>query len=1070
MIPRVNLPLAKADDSSAIIVNGSVYAAVTEVQARSRVEVSVGAISAPLNPSSNNPLSTYAMDADTPLDVDHLAAAISSDPKEKVPGEIYTVWVNHLTDWVMAGTQTVQLMMTKRDTPSRIEIERTINIEAAAAGLVFETRLAQHRGRANLLIHFTCSQTQCTTSHSIAFDPAFQGGIAPENYQHVRIPLPEDFETGQIWLAIDYLEYVPDGHNVEPFFFLADTRVSVPSTPSTSLVDPIRIGKPGEERTKVWMEGDIPSHLMSGDEIRLSIGGNEQILLNVTPPAFTLKEDYGHTLVIESDQAVELLLVIDGAPVEQVNFGASHNVVRLPSKFLTGTTRHLCFKDRSGSITYWETQHLAPAIITPADVLQRETAAPFPSTVFSQTPRRYASLKAHMENADPSVDMAQVAYAMSVLEGGHDNVKLKPLTFTRPDTPKVTVVIPAHNKVEVTYLALCSLLVAHNHASFEVIVIDDASSDETRQLEDIVNGITVLHNDTAQRFIRACNRGAAEAKGDFIALLNNDVEVTSGWLDELLDAFDRFENVGLAGAKLLYPNGALQDAGGIVWGTGNPWNYGNSQNPEDPRFSYARQADYLSGAAMMVPADLWRALDGFSSYMEPMYFEDTDFAFKVREAGYSTWFVPSSVVYHFEGMTSGTDVTTGFKKYQEVNRPKFKRRWAKDFAKFGKEGSTPDLEKDRGIVGRVLFIDYSTPRPDQDAGSYAALQEIRLVQSLGYKVSFLPSNMAHLGSYTEELQKMGVEMIYAPFYLSQSEYLAQHAADFDAFYITRYYVARDVLSQLRKLAPEARVIFNNADLHFLREIRAAQSENDAVMLEKARQTRTDEMDIINNVDVVLSYNDVEHSVIQAYSDGAAKVVKCPWVVDVPDMRMPLSRRSGLSFLGSFRHHPNSEGVLWFIRDVLPAVVNSTASPINLSIYGAAMSDDIKALASDTVHPVGFVENISDAYDNHRIFVAPLRSGAGIKGKVLSALAHGIPCVLSPTAAEGIGLRNRYDCFIVNTPSEWASAIARLNEDDDLWHAMSANAQAYMRDAFSFTQGRAQMRAAFEAADLYNTVD
>ena len=138
----------------------------------------------------------------------------------------------------------------------------------------------------------------------------------------------------------------------------------------------------------------------------------------------------------------------------------------------------------------------------------------------------------------------------------------------------------------------------------------------------------------------------------------------------------------------------------------------------------------------------------------------------------------------------------------------------------------------------------------------------------------------------------------------------------------------------------------------------------------------------------------------------------------------------------------------------------------LSIYGASMTDDIRALKTNLVDPVGFVKDIEDAFDQHRIFVAPLRSGAGIKGKVLSALAYGIPCVLSPTAAEGIGLRNGHDCFIAETEEAWATAIQALSEDDALWEKIADNAQAYMRDAFSFERGRGHMREAFEAVELY----
>ena len=134
-----------------------------------------------------------------------------------------------------------------------------------------------------------------------------------------------------------------------------------------------------------------------------------------------------------------------------------------------------------------------------------------------------------------------------------------------------------------------------------------------------------------------------------------------------------------------------------------------------------------------------------------------------------------------------------------------------------------------------------------------------------------------------------------------------------------------------------------------------------------------------------------------------------------------------------------------------------------------MDAAIKALASDMVDPVGFVEDIADAYDRHRIFVAPLLSGAGIKGKVLSALAHGIPCVLTPVAAEGIGLRHGHDCLIAATPEDWARAITRLMEDDALWTSMSTAARAYVAERFSFAEGRARMKAAFEAVDLFGAV-
>ncbi|MEO1493917.1 MAG: glycosyltransferase [Pseudomonadota bacterium] len=1049
------------------MVDGTIFANFAQVPARP-VELAMQSARVPFVPCARDAMKDYSFARRNALATDNLQQDIQTLPAETNPGDMAAVWVNKLVDWSLPGTQTIQMMLVHRDSPCRIEIDRTLSVDADEAGLQFQALLGTHRARATLLVQFLHVESDVSTVRKVPFDMRARGGLHTQEYQKVSVPLPSGSGRFEVRLTVDYASYADDGTGNEPFVFLSDVHVGpVGAAAPGKTLAPIIFDGDSIPADGIWMSARLPTIPAPDATVAIHHGSAVQTLPLPSWPEVTVDDQYGHTLMIEAETGAELSLYVDGLHDQQVGLQSGQTPLRLSDAHLDGVTHHLSLRDASGTVPYWEAQVLLPAILTPADVLQRESAAPFPDAIFAQTGHRYAALKQLFAKAgtESGTDFAQLAYALTTVEGGYDKVKLKPLAFPQVETPDVSIVIPAHNKVEVTYLALCSLLVAPNDASFEVIVVDDASTDETAELETIVSGISVIHNAEPQRFIRACNAGAAQARGTYIVLLNNDVEVTAGWLDELMATFDRFDNVGLAGAKLLYPDGKLQDAGGIIWGSGNPWNYGNRQNPNDPRFCYARQADYLSGAALMIPRKVWDEVRGLSHYLEPMYFEDTDLAFKVRAAGYTTWFVPSSEVYHYEGMTSGTDVSSGFKRYQEVNRPKFKRRWASDYARFGREGQSPDLEKDRGIIGRVLFVDYTTPRPDQDAGSYAALQEIRLVQSLGYKVTFMPTNMAHMGKYTKDLQKLGVEMIYAPFYMSTQEYLARHAAEFDAFYITRFYVARDVLQQIRMLAPQAKVLFNNADLHFLREIRAARAEGDAQRLEDALQTRTDEINVIRQVDIVLSYNEMEHAVIEAYTEGAAKVLRTPWVVHTPDAVPPLDGRSGLSFLGSFRHHPNQEGVLWFAQEIMPRLVFKHPA-LTLSIYGSRMTRDIKALKSDRIIPVGFVEDVADAFDAHRIFVAPLRSGAGIKGKVLEALSRGIPCVLSPVAAEGIGLRDGQECFVARTGDDWITALHRLETDDALWQQMSDAARDYMARNYSFDSGRKAMREAFEAADLF----
>lgn len=975
--------------------------------------------------------------------------------------------LNGLGDWQVDGWRTLRVIPDFTARTQAIPLAGSLTIEPADGPLVFMAELAEHRGMGDLVLSLTDLEGRIIHELRRRFDASSTGGAHPEQYQSIEIPLPQSTQILRLGLRIDSRETLDATADLPAVFFVAAPRLR---TSGNHALTPAVAQSETPVTGAVWYHAQIGSQQdIERLDIALVVGKERLSLLSAPTAKISLVNDWGHVLDFNSDQALTVTVWLKGEACFGFDLTPGRNSLRLPAKYLTGLHTLLELRDASGTITFWRNWFLPRRQVTTIEALHAETKGPYPSDLFAQSPARFEALRNHLANGSDAKVLPQLSMAVEALEAGYDNLKLKPLSFPKVKTPDVSVVIPAHNKVNVTYACLAALLLAWNKASFEVILVDDASTDKTAEIEKLVSGITVIRNKEAQRFIRACNAGGASARGKYVALLNNDTEPTTGWLDELIAAFDRFPNVGLVGSKLLYPDGSLQDAGGIIWNSGDPWNYGNRQNPHDPRFSYARQADYLSGAAMMTTKKIWDQLDGLSSYLEPMYFEDTDFAFKVRDAGYTTWYVPSSVVYHYEGMTSGTDTSAGFKRYQEVNRPKFKRQWAKAFKNFSKVGTTPDLEKDRGIVGRVLFIDYTTPMPDQSAGSYAALQEIKLVQSLGYKVTFMPENLAFMGRYTSELEKMGVEVITSPFYSSMNEFLDTRGREFDAFYITRYHVVNATAPKIRAVNPQARIIMNNADLHYLRVLRKAIADNDEDQKEAARLVQQDEFAAMRSVDVMLSYSDREHAVIEAQSEGVINVMTCPWVLECPDTVPPREGRVGLSFLGGFQHHPNVEGVEWFVQNVMKRL-EQEGSDLTLSIYGSRMGDNIKKLASPLVDPVGFVEELSDAYDKHLIFVAPLLSGAGIKGKVLSALASGIPCVLSPMAAEGIGLRHGRDCLIAETPDAWIGAINKLQNDAKLWKSLSDNAHHLAQTQFSFENGRKLMREAFESADLFGQLD
>ena len=971
-------------------------------------------------------------------------------------------------DWQVETWDSLRIAFPPGSLDHRISVPLTLPIEIGenVNPKRFTACLAVHRGRGNLVLRILSHEGHDLHRVEVPYAIQFSGGSTVEGYQQVEIAVPETPPGSVLQIELSYLGAAEISPNDPYVFFFTDPRLET-IKPRDLCASRSVAKRLHPVAAAYWYCATLPKQMLaSGRAFRLcSPSVSDQPLFPPNLSEIDLSKDYGDLLELNCSRGFSGVMWIDGKPAFPVSLPAGQSALRIPPRFLIGRQARLELRDHAGMQILWQDWSMLKCQMSGLDFLKIESRPPFSSNLFPQSSHRYKALRAHCAAGSPAELLAQLNTAIEALEAGHDALKLKPLSFPKVEDPDVSVIIPAHNKVKVTYAGLCALLLAWNRASMEVIVVDDASTDETATLEHLVEGITVLRNETPQRFIKACNAGVSVARGTYVALLNNDTEPTTGWLDGLIDAFQRFDRVGLVGSRLLYPDGRQQEAGGIVWGNGDPWNYGRLENPAEPRFSYARQADYLSGAALMTTRAVWDQVGGLSNYLQPMYFEDTDLAFKVREAGFTTWYVPSSVVYHYEGLSSGTDTTSGFKRYQEVNRPKFKRRWAKAFTGSSKPGTATDLEKDRGIVGRILFVDVSTPRPDRDAGSYAALQEIRLIQSLGYKVTFLPENLAWMGSYTEELQKMGVEMVFAPFVRSIEEFLEARADEFDAFYVTRYHVMQNVAPIIRSRVPDARIIMNNADLHYLRLLRHSMVDGDPAKIDAAREVRDHEVAAMRSASLVLSYSVTEHAVIDAISEGSAKVMTCPWVLDLPDTVVSRDGRSGLSFLGSFQHHPNVEGIDWFLREVMGPLA-TTRPDLVLSIYGSRMPDRIKEGETGTVRPIGYIENAAEAYDKHLIFVAPLLSGAGIKGKVLNALARGTPCVLSPVAAEGTGLRDGEDCLIADRPEDWAEAIARLHDDPALWQRIADNARAYAARTYSFERGRQLMRAALEAVELF----
>jgi glycosyltransferase involved in cell wall biosynthesis len=459
----------------------------------------------------------------------------------------------------------------------------------------------------------------------------------------------------------------------------------------------------------------------------------------------------------------------------------------------------------------------------------------------------------------------------------------------------------------------------------------------------------------------------------------------------------------------------------------------------------------------MVPRCLFLELGGFSERYSPAYYEDTDLAFQVREAGYRVLYQPMSWVVHYEGVTAGTDTSKGVKAYQERNRDIFFERWKTVLAGHGTADSLPlNLAADRRPRGRLLLIDHCTPTPDQDSGSVDLVNYIRLLDGLGYRVTFIPdSDRLHFGRYTDALQARGVECLYHPFLKSVSDVLSRRGAEFDVVMLMRGPLAYRYIDEVRKRCPHAKCIFNTVDLHFLREQRRAALETGDPDSQAARDARREELYVTRRADATIVISPVEKTILES-EVPEAQVEVIPLIREVEGSGADFSARSGLLFVGGFQHPPNVDAVRWLCQDIWP-VLRSRLPSVRLTIVGSKLTPEVAALADDDIDVLGYVEDLTPLLAGARLSLAPLRYGAGQKGKVVGSLSHGLPCIATSVAAEGLGLGAEDGILVGDTVDEFAEATVRAYTDAVCWDRLSRNGLSAVEREFSLDANRRRLQ-------------
>jgi len=635
-----------------------------------------------------------------------------------------------------------------------------------------------------------------------------------------------------------------------------------------------------------------------------------------------------------------------------------------------------------------------------------------------------------------------------------------PLHFPACDKPVVSIVIPVYNQWATTRACLIAILEHTAGIAYEVLLADDCSQDETRSVADLAPGVRHLANSQNLGFLRNCNRAALDARGRYLVFLNNDTQVQPNWLNPLLELAQQNPRVAIVGPMLVYPDGRLQEAGGIIWADGSGWNYGRLDFPERPEYNYLKEVDYVSGACILVRKSIWDEIGGFDDRFAPAYYEDTDLAFEARQRGYLVLYQPISRVVHLEGISHGTDLKAGVKSRQAVNRIAFREKWAATLdVGHARDARQLVRARDRSLNRkRVLFIDHYVPLRDQDAGSKSTFQYLRLMSEMGYQITFLGDNFVDYQPYTSELQQLRIEVLYGPgLQRSWRRWITVHGREFDYVYLSRPHITRKYLPHVRRHS-SAKLLYCGHDFHALREERHYQLERTKGFLEAARKWARWEEDILRKVDMAYFFSSFEVEEIRRRFRGVTVRTTPLFLYDTTQMSAgdsaDFNDREGLLFVGGFMHAPNVDAARWFAQEVLPLILKQLPEVV-FTVVGSNPPGEIFRLAGDHVQVTGRVseEALMQHYRRARLVVAPLRFGAGVKGKIVEAMHNGVPTVTTTVGAEGIDETGRA-LLIADEAAAFAEAVIRAYTDAETWSTARRLSWDVIRKNFSEESARA----------------
>ncbi|ASG24706.1 methyltransferase domain-containing protein [Nitrospirillum viridazoti] len=648
----------------------------------------------------------------------------------------------------------------------------------------------------------------------------------------------------------------------------------------------------------------------------------------------------------------------------------------------------------------------------------------------------------------PIVDAGSAPADGTVIEDGPATSLVSNASWPRfapADHPEVTVLLLGGDP-EGARASLVSL----GDESIKVVAVAEWAADPAWKQQCDSAGIEVA--DTGEQSLPAViNRSILTSGSPQLLLLTAGTQLAPGWRDALTQAQALFPQAGLVTACHLTEDGRVAAAGLCIHADGTISPNAAGLPADHYAVASVQDVDGAGSGALFVARSLWQEVGGLSEDYLGLGYALADFSMRLRDLNRATVCQPFAPVVGAPPLGAPEPWTLSHDRWR------FRQEWARAL---GGTGLVLDRQLSYRAMRRprVLFIDHLTPEVDKDSGSADIFWFMRIFLELGYDVTFVPAHsLAHASRYTDDLRRLGVTCVCAPYVDSAAGFVEAHGAEFDLVMLYRVTVACHLIDPLLRHAINARIVFDTVDLHFVREERQAVMMRSPQMLEQANYTRAVELDVASRADCTIVLSEQEYRLLDEILPQAPKRL-IPIVRDIPGRSAPFETRRDIVFIGGFAHQPNVDAILTFVAEIWPKVRHLLPDVI-LRIVGSNPTAEVLALhAPDQgVVVVGYVADLTETFANCRITVAPLRFGAGIKGKVVTSLSYGVPCVASKVAVEGMGLKTGLNILTAETPDDYAAAIAALYQERELWQRLSDGGIAFATERFSIPAITAQLK-------------